>query len=135
MPHLQTGLGNWAETDVCRAAVGAVGDFCRALDSNVAGYCDIIVQKLLEALQAPNLDRGVKPEILSVLGDIALAIGGILRYHTAYHKLISIWFACPATGENFGKYLPFTMTMLMQAAASPIPPDVSGRKSLLLARV
>ena len=78
MPHLQTGLGNWAETDVCRAAVGAVGDFCRALDSHMAGYCDIIVQKLLEALQAPNLDRGVKPEILSVLGDIALAIGKLV---------------------------------------------------------
>ena len=78
MPHLQTGLANWAETDVCRAAVGAVGDFCRALDRNVAGYCDVIVQKLLEALQAPNLDRGVKPEILSVLGDIALAIGAYL---------------------------------------------------------
>jgi importin subunit beta-1 len=75
MPHLQTGLANWAETDVCRAAVGAVGDICRALEGNIANYCDIIVQKLLEALQAPNLDRGVKPEILSVLGDIALAIG------------------------------------------------------------
>ena len=67
---------------------------------NLAGYCDIIVQKLLEALQAPNLDRVVKPEILSALGDIAMAIG-----------------------EHFLKYLPFTMTMLMQAAQSEMPDD------------
>ena len=81
--------------------MGAVGDLCRALEVNVSGYCDIIVQKLLEALQAPNLDRAVKPEILAVLGDIALAVG-----------------------EGFVKYLPFTMTMLMQAAQSPMPEDV-----------
>jgi importin subunit beta-1 len=98
MPHLQTGLQNWQETDVCRAAVGAVGDACRALEANVAVYCDVIVAKLLEALQAPTLDRAVKPEILSVLGDIALA-----------------------TEENFASYLPFTMAMLMQAAQSPMP--------------
>ena len=100
MPHLQQGLGNWEAADVCRAAVGVVGDLCRALQENVAGYCDIIVQKLLEALQAPNLDRAVKPEILAALGDIAMAIG-----------------------EHFIKYLPFTMTMLMQAAASEMPDD------------
>ena len=100
MPHLQAGLANWAAADVCNAAVGAVGDLCRALEVNVAGYCDIIVQKLLEALQAPNLDRVVKPEILSALGDIAMAIG-----------------------EHFLKYLPFTMTMLMQAAQSEMPDD------------
>lgn len=101
MPHLQQGLSNWEAADVCRAAVGVVGDLCRALGENVAGYCDIIVQKLLEALQAANLDRAVKPEILAVLGDIALAVG-----------------------EGFVKYLPFTMTMLMQAAQSPMPEDV-----------
>ena len=100
MPHLQAGLANWEAADVCGAAVGAVGDLCRALEVNVSGYCDIIVQKLLEALQAPNLDRAVKPEILSSLGDIAMAIG-----------------------EHFIKYLPFTMTMLMQAAASEMPDD------------
>ena len=78
---------------MCGAAVGAVGDLCRALEFNIAGYCDIIVQKLLEALQAPNLDRAVKPEILAALGDIAMAIG-----------------------EAYVKYLPFTMTMLMQVS-------------------
>ena len=102
MPHLQAGLANWEAAEVCGAAVGAVGDLCRALDVNIAGYCDIIVQKLLEALQAPNLDRAVKPEILAALGDIAMAIG-----------------------EAYVKYLPFTMTMLMQAAASEMVPHSS----------
>lgn len=100
MPHLATGLQNWQETAVCRAAVGAVGDIARALEGNILQYCDIIVQKLLEALQAPNLDREAKPEILSVLGDIALA-----------------------TEEHFQPYMQFTMMMVMQAARSPLPED------------
>jgi hypothetical protein len=37
-------------------------------------------------------------------------------------------------GELFGKYLPFTMAMLMQAAASPIPEDVSNLPKMLSVR-
>ena len=54
-------------------------------------YSDIIVQKLLEALQAPNLDRAVKPEILAALGDIAMAIGeAYIKYVRRRHTSPSI---------------------------------------------
>lgn len=35
---------------VCLAAVGLVGDLCRALQSNILPFCDEVMQLLLENL-------------------------------------------------------------------------------------
>lgn len=100
IPHLLDGLHNWAETDVCRASVGATGDVCRALGPAMTPFCERIVTLLMEALQAPDLARDVKPDIFGVLGDIALAIG-----------------------DNFVPFADFTMNMLMQASTAPLEED------------
>jgi len=95
---LEFALSNWEEYQVCGVAVGVVGDICRALGEKILPYCDVIVGHLLANLRNPNINRVVKPPILSCFGDIALAISG-----------------------KFEKYLSIVMNMLQQASATSIP--------------
>jgi len=78
---------------VCNVAVGVVGDVARALEEKLIPYCDEIMQLLLQNLQNPSIERSIKPQIISTLGDIALAVGG-----------------------HFERYLPYPMMMLNQAS-------------------
>lgn len=96
-PFLMIGLKNVAEYQVCHAAVGLVGDICRALSANVEPMCDDIMNVLLENLSSNEVHRLVKPQILSVFGDIALAIG-----------------------INFKKYLEVVLQTLMQASQAQV---------------
>lgn len=74
MPALMTGLRNVEEYQVCACAVGVVGDLCRALNREIVVHCDDIVRALLELLQSASLTRIVKPQVLAVFADIAMAI-------------------------------------------------------------
>lgn len=96
-PFLHVGLKNVGEYQVCHAAVGLVGDICRALGSSVIIYCDEIMETLLENLSNNNVHRQVKPQILSVFGDVALAIG-----------------------PDFRKYLDVVLNTLMQASQTQV---------------
>ncbi|NP_001191603.1 importin beta 1 [Aplysia californica] len=96
-PYLLLGLKNFAEYQVCLAAVGIVGDLCRALGQNVRPHCDELMMMLLENLGNDSVHRSVKPQILSVFGDIALAIG-----------------------MNFKHYLDVVMTTLQQASQAQV---------------
>lgn len=84
-PFLAAGLKNIAEYQVCIAAVGLVGDVSRALGQQILPYCDEFMQLLLENLANNSVHRTVKPHILSVFGDIALAIG---PHFTKYLELV-----------------------------------------------
>nr|CAB3260072.1 importin subunit beta-1-like [Phallusia mammillata] len=94
---LIAGLKNKAEYQVCIAAVGVVGDICRAVGRQVLPYCDEIMTELLTNLSDASVHRSVKPHILSVFGDIALAVGG-----------------------KFSKYLDIVMQTLQQAASAHV---------------
>lgn len=74
-PYLYMGLKNHSEYAVCCAAVGLTGDICRVLKAKILPYCDEIMHLLLENLSIPTVHRSVKPQILSVFGDMALGIG------------------------------------------------------------
>lgn len=74
-PFLFLALKNHAEYQVCIAAVGLVGDLSRALGQKILPYCDEIMMLLLENLGNVGVHRSVKPQILSIFGDIALAVG------------------------------------------------------------
>jgi importin subunit beta-1 len=97
LPHLLVGLSNWQAHTLCNIIVGIIGDIARSLGHNMAPYCDQIITVLLTNLQNRDLDRAVKPTILSVFGDVAWAIGG-----------------------GFEKYLQIVMHMLKQAADTVI---------------
>lgn len=92
-PYLIQGLKNHAEYQVCSAAVGLVADITRGLGIKMLPFCDEIMTLLLENLSNNNVHRSVKPQILAVFGDVALAIG-----------------------PEFKKYLEVVMTTLMQAS-------------------
>jgi len=83
-PFLAIGLKNHEEYQVCLAAVGLMGDLCRALGKQVLPFCDEIMVMLLENLGNDQVHRSVKPQILSVFGDIALAIG------PEFHKYLEV---------------------------------------------
>ncbi|RYG64906.1 hypothetical protein EON64_13025 [archaeon] len=75
------GLSNIEEHTVCTAAVGVLGDICRSVGKAVAPYCDEIMKALLVLLQSNTLNRAVKPHVISVFADIAMAIeGDFARY-------------------------------------------------------
>ena len=96
-PFLLIGLKNVAEYQVCHAAVGLVGDICRALNTGVGPHCDEIMTILLENLSNQDVHRWVKPQILGVFGDVALAIG-----------------------MDFKKYLEVVLQTLMQASQAQV---------------
>merc|ERR1712168_1025276 len=74
-PFLIQGLKNHEEHQVCQAAVGVTGDVCRALTVKILPFADEIMMLLLEKLGDNNVHRSIKPQILGVFGDLALAIG------------------------------------------------------------
>ena len=83
---------------MCSVSVGVLGDVCRALDEQIYPYCDGIMQVLLTNLQSEDVQRTIKPMILSSFSDIALAIG-----------------------DKFEKYLPHVLTMLQSAQVTTPP--------------
>ncbi|XP_033101755.1 importin subunit beta-1-like [Anneissia japonica] len=95
--HLMRSLANTAEYQVCLAAVGLVGDICRALNAQILPICDEIMKLLLDNLSDKSVHRSIKPQILSVFGDIALAIG-----------------------SQFQKYLQIVLSALHQASQAQV---------------
>lgn len=74
LPFLTKALTNYQEAEVCKAAVGVIGDISRALGNNFNKYCENLMQLLLESLNSRELDQSVRPQILNLFGDIAIAI-------------------------------------------------------------
>lgn len=85
-------LGWLQEWQVCQVTVGVLGDVCRAVEDQIAPFCDGVMQILLTNLQSDDVQRTIKPQILSCFGDIAMAIG-----------------------DRFEKYLPHVLNMLQSA--------------------
>ena len=82
-PFLTKALASYEEPAVCQAAVGVIGDISRALGKNFASHAEELMTHLLTALMNPKLDKSVRPHILSLFGDIAMAVStDFVRYLT-----------------------------------------------------
>jgi len=75
------GMRNWQDYKSCKVCIGVVGDIARSVGKKILKYCDEIVRTLLDDVRNVDLDRSVKPAILSCFGDISMAIrGDFVRY-------------------------------------------------------
>lgn len=74
-PVLFEALRNYQDYQVCSIAIGLVGDIARCIKGAILPYCDDFMTMLMQNLSNPEIHRDVKPQVLSVFGDISLAIG------------------------------------------------------------
>lgn len=82
-PPLIHGLKSVDEHQLVTVAVGVVGDLCRALGPQLLPSCDEIMRCLLELLQSQVLNRAVKPHVISLFADVAMAIEGEFERYTS----------------------------------------------------
>ncbi|CAG0913133.1 unnamed protein product [Notodromas monacha] len=75
VPFLLLGLQAVNSPQVNSVSVGIVGDLCRAVGDKVQPYADALMTELLKNLASQEVHRNVKPQIFSVFGDMALALG------------------------------------------------------------
>lgn len=99
-PFLIAGLRTFSAPEVCKASVGLVGDISRSLEGKMIPYTNDIMDALVDSLKDADLDRGVKPLVLSCFGEIAMALNGA-----------------------FEPYLQHSLMLLMQASAMEVPQD------------
>lgn len=100
MPAVIAGLKNVEEHSVVTTAGGVVGDLCRAIGKDITVFCDDIMRCLLELLQSQTVNREVKPHVIALFADIAMAIEG-----------------------DFERYASIVLMMLQQAGQVTITPD------------
>ncbi|KRZ09548.1 Importin subunit beta-1 [Trichinella zimbabwensis] len=73
-PYVLIALRNREEYQVCSAAVGVCDDLSRVLKEGFGPYVPELMQLLYEILADANMEKSVKPNVLSLFGDIALAL-------------------------------------------------------------
>ena len=81
-------------SQVCLAAVGLVGDLCRALQSNILPFCDEVMQLLLENLGVSELfkkESRLRKELEIREEMLCVKLGGSLMVENPWGKpLLSI---------------------------------------------
>lgn len=80
-------------------SVGVVVDICTAVGGQIQPFCDAIMEALRSTLSDSNITRDIKPTVIALFGDIAMAIGAA-----------------------FEPYLQVSIMMLMQASQQCMTP-------------
>jgi importin subunit beta-1 len=94
-PFLFTALTSYEDWQVAQAAVYVTSDIARAIGDQITPQAQALMVSLVDLLRSPVVHRQVKPNAITTIGEIALAIG-------------------PA----FGPYLEIVMGILSQAGST-----------------
>jgi len=68
---LQECISKPNEVDVCKAAIGSLGDVCRSMEDKFGPTVPVFVPLLFKLLTTPEVDRSLFSHVMSTLGDIA----------------------------------------------------------------
>jgi len=68
-------LANSAEHHACAVSVGLIGDICRCVPDACLTYSALYLKALERAVGDDDLDRSVKPQLLSCINDVAMGVG------------------------------------------------------------
>lgn len=79
--YLILGLKSYQNSQLCSVSIGVVADLCHAMGEDITPFCNDIMVTLMEVLANNLVQRKIKTEVLSVFGDIALAIGGNFKQY------------------------------------------------------
>jgi len=108
IPFIQSGLQEHEAYQVCAVVTGIISDLCGCLPlafkqhmcANNFGPIDNLMQGIISNLGNSDLNRSVKPILISVCGDIAIALG-----------------------EQFPRYLNAVMTIFVDAVMNQYGDD------------
>jgi len=91
-------IPKYDEVDVCKAAVGTLGDVVRSMEDGFnESYVETFVPMLFSLLNSRNVDRSIFSHVMSTLGDIA-------QFATTVFK----------------RYIPQVITLVQQAMACKV---------------
>jgi importin subunit beta-1 len=77
LPIVLTGVSHYESYDVSSMAIRIVGDLARATNGAMDQYCDKLVRETFgPILERREIDKRLKPLVMTTLGDLALAVRG-----------------------------------------------------------
>jgi importin subunit beta-1 len=74
-PYLLSALTSFEDWQVAQAAVYVTSDAARAINEALIPYAERIMVSLVELLRSPVVNRAVKPNAITTIGEVAMAIG------------------------------------------------------------
>ncbi|WVQ84051.1 hypothetical protein IAT38_006196 [Cryptococcus sp. DSM 104549] len=98
-PFVFTALNTYEDQAVAQSAVFVIADIARAINEALQPYAQPILVGLIELLRSPVVHRSVKPNAITAIGEVAMAVGG-----------------------GFLPFLETTMSILSQAGSTAAPP-------------
>ncbi len=93
LPFVHKGVTSVSSFSLCNISIGLVGDISRAILTDLTPYADMLMTDLLQILTNRMANRFLKPSVIGVFNDIAMAIE-----------------------KDFEKYVSAVMPLLIQAA-------------------
>ena len=95
------GLQSVHDHELCSQAIGLVEDLCLALGRHIRPYTDDIMKCLMELLASNAVDRSIKPKVVSVFTEIAVAISNDFEvYFGVMDTLAEAAISCPFDFQN-----------------------------------